>query len=133
MMMNFDDYVDTNMGAAKMLQRRMLKRGIELTDLQVWQYFAWCQNAVFTRMMETGVPQIQTLLQSYATDAAHKAAALFEAGIKGVFPPPITEQRFESLAEFEATVNDMVSKFKSGGVSSETPIEPDTVKHDGYL
>lgn len=99
--MKFSEYVDENEFIIARLRKQFLKRGIQLSELELWQYVNWCHEGVRQYMM--GISQeVTTLVTKVTVAVAEQNAAMFTGERTGIFPPPNPETRFENPEEAAA-------------------------------
>ncbi|UOF82166.1 hypothetical protein [Caudoviricetes sp.] len=96
---DFDQFVESQLDALDLLKIRFARKGIELTDLQAWQYFTWCHHTASTAMREMGGPGYNDLYLSLLGQVASGCSAYFHQKRSGVLAPP-NGPRFNSPLDF---------------------------------
>jgi len=123
---HFEEWVDENDAIIELMKIRFRKRGIELTDLEAWQYLGWGLSATLQAAAQVGGEGMVRGLEAIKYQVSEVCARAFRQYKTGVWEPP-TGMRFDTPDEYEQA--------RSGKVSKETPpvFTTAAVKHDGYL
>lgn len=115
--MKFSEYVEENEYIIARLKRQFSKRGIELSELELWQYVNWCHESV--RQYLIGIsPDAGRVLNTVTAAVADQNAAMFTGERTGVFPPPDPKNRFESPDEAQKLLDATKAKVTSAPVSA---------------
>ncbi len=116
--MKFSEYVDENEYIIARLKKQFAKRGIELSELELWQYVNWCHEGVRQYLMGTD-ERVARILNAVTLAVAEQNAAMFTGERTGVFPPPDPNTRFES----PEVAQKLLDKAKANATSVATNFE----------
>lgn len=99
-MLQFDDYVEACNESVHLLKSRMAYKGVEMSDLEAWQYLCWCHDGAANVIVEmAGKPGLEIV--TYARSMVSQAAsASFIQKRTGVLSGPVGP-RYSDPLEFE--------------------------------
>lgn len=116
-----DDFVEMSETAVDLLKIRYKKKGIEMDDLQAWQYIAWCNSSALGAIRQYD-QRIAGLVDYITGTVAETCARVFRQKTSGILEPP-SGPRFDSPEHFTQVTT--------------TPPAPATTQnshhHQGYL
>lgn len=84
-------WVKTQTEVVDLIRLRMGRKGVEMTELEAWQYLAWCLDAVLGVIRAQNPPVVTALQGAMAANLAVR----YREERTGVWEPPVGA-RFES-------------------------------------
>lgn len=123
-MIGFDDFLKESEIAIDLLTVRMKRRGIEMTELEVWQYLCWCHANVGDILAQLGNGAAAPTVSAVRQSVGETCGQHFIQKRTGVLAPPVGP-RFDSPFELESK-----RRIPDTGIVTQAD---GSLKFDGYL
>lgn len=95
----FKDFLESQDAMIDLLKIRFGKKGIEMGDLETWQYVAWGMASVMDVLTQLGGEPARRLLDAARTAVAPACASQYRQYRTGTLAPPMG-LRFETPDEY---------------------------------